>query len=289
MGLILFSFSSLFGQISFPDFRRVIVRFGQIANKEYPNKENPYLETSILVETSEGPLRHPGTRKVVFIQNRNISSSDIAASMPALIAVSQENDLVSVYSGDDLLPHPHSSAEDTNIILATIEHRGGTATPQYSLRIYDPKKKAWLNPVLFAPNLEDRGSPQIEEVVLQGKDLAYRFQKSSRNRSRLPQGRYFLEIEVEDVVRTNSVSGLYYFRLVLNGSLIFEKKLDSAPVNERGLSFFGFAPPSSKAAGKNGTINVGELSLIRGQHNLEIIVTDYSGNATAVHWPIIVE
>jgi hypothetical protein len=94
---------------------------------------------------------------------------------------------------------------------------------------------------------------------------------------------------VEDIVRTNSVSGLYHFRVILDGSVIMEKKLDSAAVNERGLSFFGFTPPSSKAVGRNTTLNVGELTLVRGQHNLEIIVADYAGNTSSVPWSIIIE
>jgi hypothetical protein len=287
--LFIVSFSALFGQLGIPDFKRIIVLFGQIASKDYPTKGNPYLETSILVESSPGPLRVPGGSKVLYVQHIDTASSVIAASMPGMIAVSQEDNLVSIYSGNDLIPSQNISYSDAETIIGILGNKVRAASPYYFLRVYDSKNKAWLNPVLFAPSLEDRGSPQIDEIILQGKDKAYRYQKSLKNRSRIPQGRYILELGVEDIVRTNSVSGLYHFRVILDGSVIIEKKLDSASANERGLSFFGFTPPSSKAVGINNFLNVGEISLLRGLHNLEIIVADYAGNTTSVPWSITVE
>ncbi len=280
--------AALPSQVGIPGFSKVVGLFGAPSGIG-ANDEARYLGTGVMLESSEGQVSVPGEGRVVFVQRPEKHGSGISASMPPMIVLSGEDAIRSVFSGEGFAPALPGGGSQGSTTLGTLRKTNSDSPASLQMRVFDLDKRAWVNPILFFPDLGDGGSPVISRLLIRGKHASASFQKNSRMRTRLPQGRYAILADVADMVRTNSVSGLYQFRVILDGQVAMDKRLDSAKVYERGLAFLGFDPPSSSAVAEGGMINIGEIELVRGQHSLEMIILDYAGNSSSLPWPLTVE
>ena len=75
--------------------------------------------------------------------------------------------------------------------------------------------------------------------------------------------------------------------VVLDGKTILDSSFLGAKRGDTGLSFLGNQAPSMNAVTPDGLYNVGTLVLSRGDHELSVQVSDYSGNMSAVKTRVV--
>lgn len=172
------------------------------------------------------------------------------------------------------------------------------------LRIFDMKKKSWLNPFFFAKGVVDQVPPVIEGISLvedikggkSGKVYPIQLrpaqlrpgQKGSF--SECPQGIYLVHIQASDSIGSERPNRVAPFRFIvrLDGTAAVDVSMISAQYSEKGIMFLGNEAPSSSALAGNNLWNVGRISLARGMHELEVEISDFNGNKALVRTGITV-
>jgi hypothetical protein len=175
-------------------------------------------------------------------------------------------------------------------IVGTIEGARGGQEDNYYLRVIDNSSKLVVNPALFSPGMIDRAAPRIEEVSLIKEGFRLKAEPERRILQRLAQGDYKLAIRLNDPSYAGGVvSGLFRIKVVLDGQVAADRKLDSARNLDEGLGFLGFSAPSSLLADRDMRFLLDGHFLARGNHSLELTVYDFNGNAGTLVWRFIVE
>jgi hypothetical protein len=269
---------------------RVQGNFGSVFNSGLPSAPRGYLDTSIRIEPQTKNVVSIDDGEVVFIQNASRLNPLLPHALGSIVALSHENGLVSITSGILLSPDLSLGAKVLKgSVIGELLGSGGSEKASYFLRILDTRKNLWINPVLFVPHIQDGGSPKIEKLTLRSSAATIQYSSTARGRTRVPQGSQRLYAKVSEMVRTNSVSGVFHYRVLLNGQIVIDKKLDSARATDKGMAFLGSPPPSEDLVDRDESIALGDITLVRGLHTIELIVSDYSGNQSNVLWAISVE
>lgn len=225
-------------------------------------------------------------------QGTGILPSDANAA-----AVLHDNGYVSIYSASaPLLFDMNKMKSDGEDALGLfVGFTSATSVHYCSVRVYDCDKKVWVNPSMFLPFKTDTKAPKILSLALvnaesgrpavpSGDGAATRTSKKSKaptakTAETYSQGNYSLAIRALDTVSGKELkSGLYRFRLVVDGQVLFDRRLDKATAEFDGLSFMEEKAPSSSTVNIRGAFLVGSYFFAAGIHNLELTAYDYAGN-----------
>lgn len=158
------------------------------------------------------------------------------------------------------------------------------------IAVFDEIKGAWVTPAYFIAGLSDAVKPRFDVIGLLsgggGQSAGEYLQDPARRaRDRLPQGTYGLFVDATDSTQRGSYdSGLYRFKVILDGKVTGETKLDSALVTESGLSFRGADGASQPRAIRPGRYLLQETFIPRGFHVMEISIEDFAGNEARRTW-----
>lgn len=280
----------VFAETSVVQNGRVQGNFGSAIISGPSSVHGTYLDTSLQIEPQAKKVFSMDEGDILFIQKKSTLHALVPHALGSIVALSHENGLVSITSGTALsLDTSLDQKVPKGAVVGELHGPTGSDKATYFLRILDTKKDLWINPILFVPHIQDAGSPRIERLALKGAAGTAQYSSTARGRTRVFQGSQRLYAKVSEMVRTNSVSGIFHYRVLLNGQVVIDKKLDSARATERGLGFLGFSPPSHDIVDPDLSIALGDLTLVRGLHTIEVIVADYSGNQANVIWSISVE
>ena len=250
-----------------------------------------YLETGAILQGAGKSVPAAGDGKVLFIQENTALKGRMPRAAGNFLALAHRDGFVSLYSSKDFLPKSLDKSEimkGETIGSASADPRTGNAG--YFLRVYDGTSKLWVNPALFIQGLDDRIPPKIKQIALVGSKGTITAENRINVMQTLPQGDYLLAANVVDpLYGKESISGLFRLKVVFDGQIVADRKLDSARITERGLAFFDLEAPSSKGVDEEGRLLLGKVFLPSGKHTLAFFAYDYSGNEASFTWKFIVQ
>lgn len=264
--------------------------------------------SSIELEQAQPEIRMPASGAVFFVQ-REATPGSAVFSFPLgnMIAIEHPEKYVSVIAGlggewdssiaslqpegQEIIPRLGAGA-----VLAGGEGSGVFSSRFFSVGLYDANNTLWINPIFLAPWIVDRSPPVIKSARLTRAGAprsAYAELVPARGakdpRLSCAQGSYELSILSYDSIIASSrlYSAPYRFVVVLDGKTILDSSFLGAKRGDTGLSFLGNQAPSINAVTPDGLYNVGTLVLSRGDHELSVQVSDYSGNMSAVKTRVV--
>jgi len=247
----------------------------------------------------------PG-QSVYFQQSATkFQGSGILPSGANAAAVLHDNGYVSIYSAAvpllfDLNKVKIAGEDSLGLFVGSTS---ASSVHYCAVRVYDCDKKVWVNPSMFLPFKTDTKAPKILSLALldadggrsaipSGDGAATRTSKEGKApAAKIPesyhQGNYSLAIRALDTLSGRELkSGLYRFRLVVDGQVLFDRRLDKAAAGYDGLSFMEGKTPSSATVNAQGAFLVGSYFFAAGIHNLELTAYDYVGNYTRLNQKI---
>ena len=252
-----------------------------------------YLETGALLFVPEGAVPADGEGVVLFIQRTPVFAGSPPPATGDFIALAHKDGFVSVFSGKRFIPDgTGKTAVSRNEIVGSVLGEPGSQAASYILQVYDGAGGLWVNPAFFVPGIDDRTAPRVEQLALIGPGKWEVSMESGKKGAvgRLPQGKYRLAARLFDPeTKLSSRSGLYSFKVILDGQVVLDRKLDSARSTNNGLAFLGLGSPSSSLIDAQGRLVLGEHFIPRGSHTLEFFAGDFSGNVASLVWKLIVD
>ena len=260
--------------------------------KRFTPSGSPYLGSGAQIQPRTPEVPAAGEGIVLFSQGGSLLSSGFPRSRDNFIALAHDGGFVSLYSSPSLALSARLKKKGVarDEIVGTIEGARGGQEDNYYRRVIDNSSKLVVNPALFSPGMIDRAAPRIEEVSLIKEGFRLKAEPERRILQRLAQGDYKLAIRLNDPSYAGGVvSGLFRIKVVLDGQVAADRKLDSARNLDEGLGFLGFSAPSSLLADRDMRFLLDGHFLARGNHSLELTVYDFNGNAGTLVWRFIVE
>lgn len=268
----------------------VFFGFPALAPMPLPREGKPrdiaYLQTGAFVPASKGQVESAGAGMPLFLQGERLLAGGEPRTAENFIALAHKGGFVSLYSAQNFQLNAEIAAQASPAFVEKGFSLGGLAAEEtYLFRVYDSASGLWVNPAFFLQGMEDRAAPKVEEIVLLGQNASYVADTRKNIVQNLAQGSYVLALRaVDPLYAGGSVSGIFRIKAVLNGTIVMDKKLDSALAAESGLAFLGMGAPSASLIGADGRILLGERFIPRGTHTLELWVYDYAGNAGNSVW-----
>jgi hypothetical protein len=206
-----------------------------------------------------------------------------------MLALRYEDGMIALVSGlESILGDTGRDGFPAGTKLAELESKkpGGYSC---SLRLFDEAKAAWINPLLLVQLPRDTTPPRLESLALRRGRAAFELPLPPKGRLSLPQATYSVFIKAVEPARSSFSSGIFRYRILLDGQIIMDKKMDSALSTRNGLSFADLVPPTSSSIDEKGRIGLGNLDIPRGQHLLEVSVFDFFGNLSQASWRLTVD
>jgi hypothetical protein len=263
--------------------------FGHPASSNNLASVSQYLDTSIDIVQKNSSLTTTSPSSVIFSQNAAALSGGLPPALGKFLAVRAQDNMVAVFSGLAAISTAFiNGSSESGVNLGELAARGNDSFG-YRLRLYDEAKTTWVNPLLLMQLPMDSIPPRIESMVLRRGKASVDFLASSKGRINLSQGTYAIFVRAAETGKGSASSGLFRYRVLLDGQVILDKKMDSAQAMGNGLAFMGLPPPSSSNVDENERLGLGNLDLPRGQHLFEIYVFDFSGNQTQTAWRLNAE
>jgi hypothetical protein len=248
-----------------------------------------YLGTSIDIVQSSSILMSTSPGRVLYSQAPAGLSGGIPPVLGKLLAARSQDSIVSVFSGLSAISEAaRQGSYGPGAKLGELAARGKDGFG-YRLRLFDESKTTWVNPLLLVQLPADSVPPRIESMVLRRGKATVDFSASSKGRINLSQGTYAIFARAFDIVKGPASSGIFRYRVLLDGQVILDKKMDAAQAMGNGLSFMSLPPPSSFNVDEKERLGLGNLDLPRGQHLLELFVFDFSGNQAQAAWRLNAE
>ncbi len=267
------------------------VNFGRPSSPGASGSTLQYLRTDATLKVTGNKVASAGQGQPLFVQKEASLAGGFPSGLAGFAAVAHGDGFVSIYTGKDFVPELASDAElSKGDIVGKIVNPGKDEDARYDLRIFDGASRLWVNPAFFLQEFQDRAAPKIEELSLLGEGRSYTAENKKNVMQTIRQGEYRLAIKVTDPPYSKgSVSGVFRFKIVLNGNLIADRKFDSAGIADKGLVFLGLAAPSSSVVDDEGRLVLGAQFLPRGLHSLEFSAYDYAGNMSGFTWKFMAQ
>ncbi|PKL06007.1 MAG: hypothetical protein CVV53_06535 [Spirochaetae bacterium HGW-Spirochaetae-9] len=267
------------------------VNFGRPSNNKSDIWSPLYLRTDATLTASGRNVTSAGQGVPLFVQKEGSLAGSFPSGLAGFAAVAHNDGFVSIYAAKDFRPE---LTADTEVAKGDIVGRTGTADkdfePIYHLRVFDGASRLWVNPAFFLQEFQDRAAPKIEEIALLGEARSYTAENRKNFTQQIRQGDYRLAVKVMDPPYSKgSVSGVFRFKVVLDGNLIADRKFDSAGIADKGLVFLGLAAPSSSIVDDGGRFVLGGQFIPRGLHSLEFSAYDYAGNSSSFTWKFMAQ
>jgi hypothetical protein len=246
----------------------------------------PVLGMSFAVE---GTLTAADAGDLLFVTKESYKASRLPSPLGTWFAVDQGNGMLGIYSrlsDEDIQTLPYRIEQGTPLI--STGHSGFSEQEGFHFSLYDRRERQWVNPVKFAPPLQDTRLPSIQQVRMRNNDGGI---FTIAPRQRIAQGQWTVYVTVMDLVDSNEHSlAPHSISLLLNGSefsrLDFETIIthDGMLMVERnGLV------PVQKVYAAAPSFELGTVRLTRGQASIEITARDSRGNSRNALFDLVVE
>lgn len=164
--------------------------------------------------------------------------------------------------------------------IGTVGETGTVGRPTLFFSILDTESGAYVNPLLLLPAVEDVISPTVISVLAQTETSLYDLGAGSS----VPTGEYLILVECEDRwTRTGELITPYSVTVLVDGQehmAITHDRIVFADGYPRVLP----GPPSPHddlCTGERGYV-IGRITVPIGRTLIEVVVSDFSGNATSV-------
>ena len=238
------------------------------------------METGLILENS-GTVRASADGTVLLRLEENTNMSGFPNALGNTVILTHDDGLLTVYGNLDSIDRvSEASHVELSSILGKTGSSGWGNPTDCIFQVIDQTKKTILNPLMLLPGFKDRHAPNIRNVVLvsqNGQTIAPGSVDAVR------QGTYRLYADICDTI-DNASTELSPFRItvLINGKehtlIPFEQMKESdgklylsSPAFTRDTFF---SDPTR--------IFLGEISLIRGQADISLMVKDTAGNERSV-------
>ncbi|MCX7025897.1 MAG: hypothetical protein NT061_00080 [Spirochaetes bacterium] len=280
---IVFALPSLGSVVSYDN------HFGCPSPRSEQRGKPQYIETSINLVQKDQALETASRGRVLFSQTAASLSGGMPMAMGKFLALQSEDGMVAILSGFDAISATaRNGIIESGVKLGDLAPKSGDSF-SFSLRFYDVSKGVWVNPLLLTQLTQDSVPPRIESLILRSGRTAIEFSALSKGRTSLSQGSYSIFLRTVDTGNAFSSSGIFRYKILLDGQILLDKKMDSARSTANGLSFMGLTSPSFSVVDDKGRLGLGNLDLPRGQHLFELYVFDFSGNQARAAWRLTAE
>ena len=164
--------------------------------------------------------------------------------------------------------------------IGTIGQTGAAGHPTLFLSILDTESGAYVNPLLLLPAIEDLVAPTVISVLAQSEISLYDLSAGSA----VPTGEYLILVECEDRwSRAGELITPYSVVVLVDG------QEQMAITHDRIVFADGYprvlpgppVPHDGMRAGERGYL-AGRITVPIGRTLIEVLVSDFSGNATSV-------
>ncbi len=266
--------------------------FGTMAGTDISG--NGHLATGAEFVVEQGASSPSPSGVTIFVQGNATFSANMPRAAKNMIAIAQK-DFVAVYTADGLMAPKVAkgtsrAAPDGTQLPDMIFPTPDAGIATFYLRIRDSRSGLWVNPALFVKDFSDQRAPRIESVQLSGTSGRFVMPDSRKVASRMPQGEYSLAVRAVDPWgRTEASSGIFRWKVLLDGLVLSDRKLDAARITADGLDFMELGAPSGRLVSGSGGLMLGTTFLAKGNHVLRITAYDFSGNYSDVEWKFIVQ
>ena len=264
--------------------------------------------SSIELGMPQAEIRAPASGAVVYIQRESPQfSSFFSFPLGNAIAIEHPEKYMSVIAGlgsflsSAFEASSQQISEVTRVPAGAIISRsaGSGVFPSnfFSVSLYDTNNALWINPIFFTPWVVDHSAPSIQSITLArigGVNSSPIELVPSRGSKETVisclQGNYSIAVDAYDIITptTNIHSAPYRFTSVLDGKTVLDTSFIGANRRENGLSFLGNQAPSLNAVTSEGLLKIGSIILPKGEHDLSVHISDYSGNTSSVKARLLV-
>ncbi len=213
------------------------------------------------------------------------------------MAILHPESYVSLISGLDaryaikVAAQPQSAAGRALVVKKGDRLPGGSGSGLYppnvfGLRLFDAQNLRWVNPIFLASWVRDHTPPVIRaaRLIPSGGAAHVDLSGSAAKDKRItcPQGNYSIYIDAFDTIIPGSslYSAPYRFLVSLDGKSVIDNSFTAAECTGGGLSFLENTGPSREAIAADGSYRVGTITLVQGEHDLQLQVSDYAGNTS---------
>jgi hypothetical protein len=261
--------------------------------------------SDILLTSVTTDIAAPSSGSVIYVQAEAAVKTVFSFPQGGAVAMLHPERYVSFISGLDAGRVVLSAGADQPTVPRGLVVRrgeklpGGTGTglyPQkvFGLRLFDAQNERWVNPIFLASWIRDRTPPVIRAVRLakSGETTILELSDPAARNARIscPQGNYRIYVDASDAIIPGSLpySAPYRFLVLLDGKSVVDCSFAVAQCAGGGLSFLGTPGPSREAVAPDGSYSVGQIALVRGEHDLQVLVSDYAGNSSMLKALILV-
>jgi hypothetical protein len=261
---------------------------GVMANNFGWNREaRPVLGT---IFESEGPVRAAEDADILFIHDPEDSASVLPSPLGTWVALDHGDGLISIYSRlDETEALPALENVSRGRLIARAGKSGMAGESGFYFAFYDRKERRWINPAMIIAPPEDAVPPQILSVELRNGEGQIINPAQART---LRQGRYTVLVNAVDSLGEGRPATLAPYRILcsVNGMEIGALSFETFSARDGVLmAYRNGLVPVSQVYTASPAYEIGELSLTRGQAEIEIIAQDISGNTRSVVFRLQVE
>ena len=263
--------------------------FGNPSSLDDPQSRLAYLDTWIEIVQKDQALLSASPGHLLFSQRPSRLMGGLPRVLGGMLAFGYGDGMVAVLSGLDYIPVGTGRGSfSAGSRLAELARReaGGFG---FRMRLFDQEKSAWVNPLLLMPLPRDIVPPRLENLTLRKGNEGFDLPLPPKGKLGLAQGLYAVFIRAVEPKNAIYSSGVFRYRVLLDGQVVLDRKMDSAQCTGEGMAFTGLVTPSSSDIDDHGSLGLGNLDLPRGQHLLEIGIFDFSGNQTQAAWRLTVD
>ncbi|HEY9055214.1 MAG TPA: hypothetical protein VIO60_10395 [Rectinemataceae bacterium] len=247
----------------------------------------PYLSRHVEMKAPSGDILAGSSGSLLFIQTGIPLIGGLPRPIGNIGAYTHADGIVLAYFGADYKPDAGIRNFEAGTRLGELDAR--ESQTRYSLSVYDSRTAAWMNPLLLSVIPTDKHEPRIDGLALQRQNIRLEYIPSAKTKTKLRQGTYDLYVRAEDPIAGGQASGIYRYTASMDGRSLADHVLDVARGAEAGLSFLGFAAPSTSILDREWGIKIAAIAIPRGQHLLEVSVADFAGSRSLVVWKLEAE
>jgi hypothetical protein len=239
---------------------------------------------------TEGPVRAAEDADILFIHDSEDSASVFPSPLGTWAALDHGDGLISIYSRlDETEALPVLENVSRGRLIARAGKSGMTAKNGFYFAFYDRKERRWINPAMIITPPEDTALPQILSVELRNSEGQAINPAQARS---LRQGRYTALVNAVDSLGEGRPATLAPYRILcsVNGMEIGALSFETFSTRDGVLmAYRNGLVPTKQVYTPAPAYEIGELSLTRGQAEIEIIAQDISGNTRNVVFRLQVE